>query len=108
MTSLSKVLVGTAIGAGMVAFSALSASAAVVCTGSVCWHTQERYEYPPTARVIIHDDNWRAGPGRASHSASTKAAAIGAATAGPSGDGSPSWVRGRLDGRPRPFAGEVT
>jgi hypothetical protein len=63
MTSLSKALVGTAIGAGIVAFSTLGASAAVVCTGNVCWHTHERYEYPPTARVIIHEDDWRAGPG---------------------------------------------
>jgi hypothetical protein len=23
------------------------------------WHTQERYEYPPEARIIIHPDDWR-------------------------------------------------
>jgi hypothetical protein len=63
MTSLSKTLVGTAMGVGIFAFSTLGASAAVVCNGNVCWHSPERYEYPPTAHVIIHDDNWRAGPG---------------------------------------------
>jgi hypothetical protein len=26
--------------------SAVSASAAIVCSGRVCWHTHERYEYP--------------------------------------------------------------
>jgi hypothetical protein len=45
MTSLSKALVSTAIGAGIFAFSTLGASAAVVCNGNVCWHSQERYEY---------------------------------------------------------------
>jgi hypothetical protein len=63
MTPFSKAIVGTAMGAGIMAFSALSASAAVVCTGDVCWHTQESYEYPSAAHVIIHDDAWRAGPG---------------------------------------------
>ncbi len=63
MRSLSKALLGTAMGASIVAFATVSASAAVVCTANVCWHTQERYEYPPTAGVTIHDDTWRAGPG---------------------------------------------
>jgi hypothetical protein len=39
------------------------ASAAIVCSGNVCWHTHERYTYPPESKVIIHDDNWRWGPG---------------------------------------------
>lgn len=62
MTLISKAIFGTAMSAGIVALSTLGASAAVVCTGNVCWHTQERYEYPPTAGVVIHDDTWRAGP----------------------------------------------
>jgi len=63
MKSLGKTLLGAAMGAGILAFSAASASAAIVCTGPVCWHTHERYEYPPTAGVIVHEDDWRAGPG---------------------------------------------
>ncbi len=63
MTRVSKSLLGAVVGAGVLAFSALSASAAVVCTGDVCWHTHESYVYPPDARVIIHPDDWRWGPG---------------------------------------------
>jgi hypothetical protein len=35
----NKVLLGTAVGAGMLALSAASASATIVCSGNVCWHT---------------------------------------------------------------------
>jgi hypothetical protein len=62
MKSLATILVSAALGADMLAFSSLSASAAIVCTGNVCWHTHERYEYPPGAHVTIHEDNWRWGP----------------------------------------------
>jgi hypothetical protein len=64
MTSVTKkVLLGAAAGGAMLALSAINASAAVVCNGSVCWHTHERYTYPPSAGVVIHEDDWRAGPG---------------------------------------------
>ncbi len=46
MKVASKVLLGTAMGAGMLALSAVSASATIVCSGNVCWHATERYEYP--------------------------------------------------------------
>jgi len=51
-------------GAGaLLTISGLDASAAIVCNGSnVCWHTHDSYEYPPSARVTIHEDNWRWGP----------------------------------------------
>ena len=45
------------------AFSALSASAAIVCSGNVCWHVTERFSYPPSAGVVVHEDDWKAGPG---------------------------------------------
>jgi hypothetical protein len=67
MTSLRRSLIGAALGAGVLAASAASASAAIVCSGTVCWHTHERYDYPPTAHVIIHGDDWRAGPGIVFH-----------------------------------------
>jgi hypothetical protein len=41
MTSLTKTLFGVAMGAGVLAFSAMNASAAVVCTGNTCWHATE-------------------------------------------------------------------
>ncbi|SRR5258708_17275062 len=62
MTPISKTLLGAAMGAGALAFSVVSAPAAVICTGNVCWHTHEAYDYPADARVIVHPDDWRWGP----------------------------------------------
>jgi hypothetical protein len=58
MTLLSKTTLGTVLAAGALALSAGSLSAAIACSGNVCRHTQERYEYPPEARVIIRPDDW--------------------------------------------------
>lgn len=63
MTSLRKTIVGAALGAGVLVLSAASASAAIVCSGTVCWHTHDAYAYPPTAGVIVHQDDWRWAPG---------------------------------------------
>jgi hypothetical protein len=63
LMSLKASLVCTALGAGMLALSGVNASAAIACTGNVCWHVQERYDYPPSARIVVHEDDWRAGPG---------------------------------------------
>ncbi len=62
MTRATKTLLGAAIGGGVLALSALSASADVACSGDVCWHVKERYTYPPDSRVIVHEDSWRPGP----------------------------------------------
>ncbi len=62
MTSPRKIAFGAVMGAAVLTLSAISASAAVVCSGNVCWHTHESYDYPPTAGVIIHPDDWRWGP----------------------------------------------
>jgi hypothetical protein len=61
MTALSKTLFGAAMGAGVLAFSVVSAPAAVACNDTVCWHTHQSYEYPPDARVTVHPDSWRWG-----------------------------------------------
>jgi hypothetical protein len=58
----TKTLLGTAIGAGALAISALTATADMACSGNVCWHVREHYTYPRESRVIIHRDNWRPGP----------------------------------------------
>ena len=63
MTSAIKLLLGAAAGAAILASSAVTASAAIVCNGNVCRHTHERYTYPPSAGVAIHEDDWRSGPG---------------------------------------------
>lgn len=62
MSLLNKALVGAAIGAGMLALTTANASAGIACVGPVCWHTQEAYEYPSDARVVVHPDDWRWGP----------------------------------------------
>jgi hypothetical protein len=60
--TLNKTLIGAVMGAGVLAWTMASASAAIVCSGNVCWHVKEKYEYPPEGRVTIHDDNWKWGP----------------------------------------------
>ncbi|HZR60054.1 MAG TPA: hypothetical protein VFA80_03725 [Xanthobacteraceae bacterium] len=62
MTILRKALAGAALATGTLAFSALNASAAIVCRGDVCWHTHDVYRYPSSEHIIVHRDNWRAGP----------------------------------------------
>lgn len=62
MSPLKKIAAGTLLGAAFLATSAISASAAIVCSGDVCWHTHETYAYPAESRVVVHDDNWRWGP----------------------------------------------
>ncbi len=51
------------LGCGVLVFIVVTASASIVCSGNVCWHVKERYDYPPTAGVVIHEDSWKAGPG---------------------------------------------
>jgi hypothetical protein len=63
MTVLKKTLLGAIAGAGALAFLATGASAEVVCNGNVCWHVKEKYEYPPSVGVVIHEDTWKAEPG---------------------------------------------
>ena len=62
MRSFNKLFFAAMMGTSVLALSAISASAAIVCSGNVCWHSHERYEYPPSASVIIHEDSWRGGP----------------------------------------------
>jgi hypothetical protein len=62
MKVLSKTILGAAIGAGILALSGVSASAAIACSGNVCWHTHETYVYPKSARIVVHEDSWRASP----------------------------------------------
>ena len=52
MTSVMKVLLGATAGAAILASSAITASAAIVCNGNA-----------PSAGVVIHEDDWRADPG---------------------------------------------
>ncbi len=56
MQSFEKAII---IGALM--FTSVPASASIVCSANACWHTHETFDYPPSAHVVIHPDNWRWG-----------------------------------------------
>jgi hypothetical protein len=60
---LATVFATTLVGGGLLAVTATTASAAIVCAGNTCWHTHDRYHYPREAGIIVHRDNWKAGPG---------------------------------------------
>jgi hypothetical protein len=62
MTLLRKSLLAAAAGAAVLTVSAVSASAAIVCSGLVCWHAQNTYEYPSESRVVVHQNDWKWGP----------------------------------------------
>ena len=59
---MKKALLGAVAVAGLLGVSVVTASADIACVGPVCWHTTERYEYPPDARVTVHPNEWKAGP----------------------------------------------
>ena len=59
---LRKAAACAAAGAALLAVSTTGASAAIVCSGDVCWRALETCAYPPEAKVIIHEDNRRWGP----------------------------------------------
>ena len=62
MKALSKTVLAAATGAGVLALTSAGASAAIACSGDVCWHVHHGYHYPPSAAVIIHPDHWHHGP----------------------------------------------
>jgi hypothetical protein len=59
---MTKIILVAVVGAGALALATVNATAAIVCNGAVCWHTQETYTYPPEARVTVYDDTWKPGP----------------------------------------------
>lgn len=61
MNVLNKMATVAFAGAAVLAMAA-PATAAIVCSGDVCWHTHEAYDYPPDARVVVHEDSWKWGP----------------------------------------------
>ena len=46
--------------AGMLALTATTASAEIVCNGEgECWHAREHVEYEPEFGVRVHPDDWK-------------------------------------------------
>jgi hypothetical protein len=62
MTTPSKYLFAAVTSAILLAFSAVSASAAYACVGSVCWMDKEKYRYPAASKVVIRKESWKPGP----------------------------------------------
>ena len=62
MTPLSKYALAAVAGTTMLAFSAVSASAAYACVGNVCWVIKEKYTYPANSKVVVREDTWKPGP----------------------------------------------
>ncbi len=60
--TLGKSILCAAVAATGLALSGASASAAIACSGNVCWHVQNHYRYPARAHVVIREDHWRPGP----------------------------------------------
>ena len=71
---MNKYLLGVAF-VGLLAASATTVSAAVVCNDDGdCWRVKEKYAYPPDVQLHVYDDDWKwegnkyrwrdAGPGR--------------------------------------------
>jgi hypothetical protein len=61
--SAGKLIAAAVGGLGLCIVTSVGASADVVCSGNVCWHAHDRFHYPREAGVVVHRDNWRAGPG---------------------------------------------
>ena len=59
---MSKYLCTVAAGAVLLAFSAVSASAAYACNGNICWVVKEKYTYPAEPKVVVREETWKPGP----------------------------------------------
>ena len=55
---MRKILLGAAAGALTLGLSVVGASAELACSGNVCWHVHEHYDYPSTAHIVVHPDDW--------------------------------------------------
>jgi hypothetical protein len=62
MTKPSKYILGTVAGTVLLAFSAVSASAAYACNGNVCWVVKEKYSYPADSKVVVREETWKPTP----------------------------------------------
>ena len=59
MSIFRKACLAGGLGGAAALLQATTVSAAIVCTGNVCWHTKERYEYPKESKVTIYEDTWK-------------------------------------------------
>ena len=63
MKTYLKLASALVFGAGTLALTANSASAAIACNAAgECWHVHRGYAYPAEAGIVIHPEGWRWGP----------------------------------------------
>jgi hypothetical protein len=53
---------GAPRGTAPVTIEGYGPSSAIVCdqAGTTCWHSVQRYDYPPNANVVVHPYDWQA------------------------------------------------
>jgi hypothetical protein len=58
---MKKYFVSALVGAvGILAFTATTASAAIVCNGEGdCWHVKDKYDYRPEWGIKVYPDDWK-------------------------------------------------
>jgi hypothetical protein len=56
---------GSPRGSAPVSVEGYGPSSAIVCdqAGTTCWHSVDRYDYPPNANVVVHPYDWQADSG---------------------------------------------
>ena len=56
---------GAPKGTAPVTIEGYGPSSAIICdqAGTTCWHSVDRYEYPPNANVVVHPYDWQADNG---------------------------------------------
>ncbi|MBV9556996.1 MAG: hypothetical protein JO254_07935 [Pseudolabrys sp.] len=59
---LKKTCLVGGLGGAAALLQATTVSAAIVCTGNVCWHAKEKYAYPAESKVIVREDSWKPEP----------------------------------------------
>jgi hypothetical protein len=52
---------GAPMGTAPVTIEGYGPSSAIVCdqAGTTCWHSVQRYDYPPNANVVVHPYDWQ-------------------------------------------------
>jgi hypothetical protein len=52
---------GAPKGTAPVTIEGYGPSSAIVCdqAGTTCWHSVQRYDYPPNASVVVHPYDWQ-------------------------------------------------
>ena len=63
--SAQETVTGAPRGTAPATIEGYGPSSAIVCdqAGTTCWHSVERYYYPPNANVVVHPYDWQGDQG---------------------------------------------